>query len=423
MDINGKLKKHKLLVKNILSLSTLNALNVLLPLISIPYILRIVGVANYGKYSYVYVLIQYLLLITLYGFNYSATKQISQNRDNPERIQEIYNSVIACRIILFLAGLVLVMLFKPFILESKAEQLMFVLGIGMVLGDIFTPVWLFQGLEKMAFVTVINVISKTISTLLIFFIIRSPEDYVYIILFNSSGYIISGILSVYILRQKYNLSFSIPLWDGIVFQFKDGFTLFSSAVGINLYNNANVFILKFFVNDYALGIYAAAEKTIKGLKLLSSPISQALFPHLGYKFRDQPIVESLKQLKRAAIPFTVLLVVISVCTLIFSKTLIRIVGGKDFIESDILICIMSSTILLGGLNSLLGVSGLVNLNRQKDFLMGVFLAGISCIIFLLVFVPINGISAAAWATVLSELILLGWILISFYKIIKSNEDK
>jgi PST family polysaccharide transporter len=416
MNIKDKVKKNKVLIENILSLSMLNALNILLPLISLPYILRVVGTSNYGKYSYVYVLTQYLLLITMYGFNYSATKQISQNRDSVEEVSKIYNSITACRLLLFIIGVLAVFSLQSLILASDNEKYMFLLGIGMVLGDIFTPVWLFQGLEKMRFMTIVNFVSKSIFTLLIFFAIRHSEDYVYIMVLNSCGYIIAGLLSTIIAKRKFKIHFFVPNLKDVKFQFEEGFALFGSAVGINLYTNASVFILKFFVNDSLVGIYSAAEKTIRGLKLLSSPISQAFFPHLGYRFKSQPVKESLKQLRDISKPFTLILVTLSIITFLFSNTLMKIVGGKEFMEGGLLIQIMSSTVVLGGLNSLLGVSGLVNLNRQKDFLLGVFVAGITCVGFLLIFIPFGGIKAAAWATVVSEIVLLTVIFSSFYKL-------
>jgi PST family polysaccharide transporter len=415
-NIIDSLKNHQSLVESFFSLSILNGLNILLPLISLPYILRIVGAANYGAYSYVYVLVQYLLLITSYGFNYSATKQISQNRDNPEKVNNVYNSIIACRFMLLGISIVFFWLLSSLLLKTEVDKLMFLMGVGMVIGDILNPAWLFQGMEKMRYMTIVNIISKCVFTILIFVFIRRASDYMYIILFNSCGFLLSGLSSTFIAKKQFKIHFSFPNRKDIKYQFKEGLELFGSTIGINFYSNVNIFILKFFVNDSVLGIYSAAEKIIIGLKLLSSPISQSLFPHMGYKFMNQSPKDSLQQLKRAAKPFALILLVLSVLTFAFSEILIKLLGGKEYVEGNILIRIMSSTILLGGLNSLLGFSGLVNLNHQKDFLRGVFLAGITCITFLLIFVPQGGVQIAAWASVLSEAILFGVILFSFYNI-------
>lgn len=419
-NIIGSLKNHQSIVESFFSLSILNGLNILLPLISLPYILRIVGAANYGAYSYVYILVQYMLLITSYGFNYSATKQISQNRDNQEKLNNIYNSIITCRFMLLGISIVLFWLLSPLLLKTEVDKIMFLMGIGMVIGDILNPSWLFQGMETMRYMTVVNIISKFIFTILIFVFIRRASDYIYIIAFNSCGFLLSGLSSTFIAKKQFKIHFSVPNRNDIKFQFKEGIELFVSTIGITFYANINVFILKFFVNDTILGIYSAAEKIIIGLKLLSSPISQSLFPHMGYIFMNQSPKNSLQQLKRVTKPFTLLLLILSALTFAFSEILIKLLGGKEYVEGNILIRIMSSTILLGGLNSLLGFSGLVNLNHQKDFLKGVFLAGITCIMFLLIFLPHGGVQIAAWASVLSESILLCVILSSFYKINLKN---
>ena len=92
-----RLKRYRQVIENFFSLSILNALNVLLPLVTLPYILHVVGKANYGAYSYVYTVLQYVIMFSTYGFNFSATKQISQCRDDKEAVSRIYNAVIACK--------------------------------------------------------------------------------------------------------------------------------------------------------------------------------------------------------------------------------------------------------------------------------------------------------------------------------------
>ena len=118
MHIINRIKKQRSLVESFFSLSILNVLNVFLPLVTLPYILRTVGVANYGIYAFVYVFIQYLLMITSYGFNFSATKQIAENRDNKEQLNVIYNSVIACRLLLLLVGVVILGALSPLLLNA-----------------------------------------------------------------------------------------------------------------------------------------------------------------------------------------------------------------------------------------------------------------------------------------------------------------
>ena len=407
-------------MESFFSLSILNGLTVLLPLITLPYILRIVGTSNYGVYSYVYVIIQYLLIINAYGFNYSATKQIAQNRENKEYINTIYNSVIACRLLLMIGATALFYALSPLLLATTAQKWMFFIGLGVVLGDIFNPVWLFQGLEKMRYMTIINIVSKTVFTILIFWIIRTPDDYVYIILFNSCGFLLSGICSTIIAKRQFKIRFFIPSRNDITFQFKEGFALFGSSIGINLYKNANIFILNFFVGSSAVGIYAAAEKVIKGLQLLGSPISQALFPHLGHSFKNLSVKESINLLKKAIKPLFFILFSASILTCVFAKPLVTIICGEGYEEAITLIRIMSPIILIGGMNSMLGLVGLVNLNHQKTFFFALLVSGIVNVAFLLSTASNWGILAGSWSVTLSEVVLLVIIMIKIRAINKQN---
>lgn len=415
MQIRQQIKNHKSLVESFFSLSILNGLNVLLPLITLPYILRVVGASNYGVYAFVYALVQYVSLFNTYGFNFSATKQASQCRNEKAQLNKIYNAVIACRLILAFGAIILFLSLSPWLLETKDKMLMFWMGLGIVLGDTFIPVWLFQGVEKMRYLTIINVISKLIFTILIFVVIRTAKDYIYIILFNGLGYVVAGISSTIITKKMFGLNLSKPTWSDIKFQFKDGLAVFGSTIGVNLYRNTNIFILKFFVSDAAVGIYASAEKIIKGLQMAVSPIAQALFPHLGYRFKTQHLKESLDLLIRVSKKFFVLLLIITVGAFIGADLLTKLLCGNGFNDAVSLIRIMSFVILFGGMNYILGIVGLINLNEGKSFFYAVMVSGIASIVFLFLFVSKYGNFAAAWALTLSEILLF---VICIYKIYK-----
>ena len=92
-----KLKKHKSLVESFLSLSVLNGLVILIPLVAMPYVLRVVGPAHYGLYGFIYILVQYVLVFNNYGFDYSVTKEVAQHRQDTAYLNRVYNAVLGCR--------------------------------------------------------------------------------------------------------------------------------------------------------------------------------------------------------------------------------------------------------------------------------------------------------------------------------------
>lgn len=405
-----------MLVESFFSLSLLSGLNVILPLITLPYLLRTVGPANYGVYAYITVLVQYCLLVNTYGFNFSATKQVSQFRNNKNELSRIYSSVIVSRLILAAFTFILLFIFSLIFISSKTELLMLLWGAGIVIGDTFIPVWLFQGVEKMRYLTIVNLVAKVVFTIFIFLFIRESNDYKYIIILNSLGYLTAGFFSTIISSKIFSVKFIKPSLKELLFQFKEGFALFGSTVGIELYRNANIFLLRFYVDDNAVGIYAAAEKVIKGIQMVTAPIVQAFFPHLSLKFENQSLRMNLAILLRIVLYFSPIVLIISVSTFVFAPTLSSLLCGDLYNSAISLIKIMSPVLFIGGINYVIGILGLVNLNMQNSFFKSVLISGIVSVLFVIFTVNMFGNASAAWAMTISEIIL--FLSCTFY-ILKS----
>lgn len=412
--------KYKGLIESVLSLSTLNMLNMLLPLLTMPYILPIVGPVKYGIYSYVYTVVQYLLLFSCYGFAFSATKQIARKRDDLVAVSKIYSDVTYTKLLLAFVGILLGFILSPFLFKSE-ELLIFIWGIGIVIGDVFNPSWLYQGMEKMRYITYVNVLSKLLFTVLIFFVVDTAEDYRYIILLNSFGFLLAGVVSTCIAYKQFGVRILRPSFIGIKQQLRDGAALFGSTISIELYKNSNVLILKFFLGDYYVGIYSVAEKLIKGIRGAATPISQALYPFFGRKFAKGTMSENIHSLYRTSYYIGALLLSFVVITVVFAHPISMLFGGEEYTDTVPLMYIMSPVILLGGLNYVLGFVGMVNLGYQRNFFYFVMLSGIISLVFLLTTVKIWGMYAAAVAMTLSELVLfINCVVFIYLKLKKVN---
>ena len=403
--LSGNSGEIKRVTGNFLYLSILNAINILLPLITLPYLMRTVGKANYGIYSYVYMILQYVIIFATYGFNFSATKQISQCRDDKEKVNEIYNAVIASKLIIGVILSALILLLSGFILRDEQAPLMFVLGLGMVIGDILTPLWLFQGMEKMGYMTFVNASSKILFTVLVFIVIKKADDYYLLILLNSAGYLLAGIISLVLVSRQFGIHLRIVSFNEVRFQIKAGSAVFGSTFGMYLYRNANIIILKQFAPNEVVGIYSAAEKVIKGFQSIVSPAAQALFPHLSRRFKDKPDSENISLLKKVSVPFAAILAVLSGAVFVFAPLISDLLCGVEFRECIPLIRIMTLVIFFGEINYLTGILGLINMNRQKQFFYSVLITGVFSVLFMLVFAGRYGASAAAMSMSLSELLL------------------
>lgn len=405
---------YNIVIKNFAYLSILKGLDIGLPLLIIPYLTHVLGTSYFGKYSFVLAIIQTINIFTSYGYLFSATKKISQNRDDKHVVNQIMNAVFAGRFIVATFIVVLVVMLSNVIFKDEYEWFMFLTAIGMIYGDIFIPTWLFQGLEQMKYVTIVNAIAKLLFTMLVFAIVTRQQDFKYILLLNSLGCVTSAFFSMVLVKRMFKLHLFIPKWSVVREELKDGFSIFLSTLGMSVYRNLNIIILNYFVSSSAVGIYALAEKVIKALQSLINPISQALYPHFGYRIKESANrKKDLYSLFKIAVFLTILLVVASLA-LYFLTGYIGYVVGHDFTGSSGIINIMLPVVVFGCLNYLLGFVGLVNMDKQRFFLGAVVVSGTVAIIILLCTVNTFGIESAAWAMSISELLLFAFCFIKLF---------
>ncbi len=157
--------EHKILFTNAFSLLILQFANYILPLITIPYVVRVIGPDKFGLISFAQAFIGYFQILTDYGFNLSATREISVHRENKKMVQEIFSSVILIKFMLFLLSFLILSIFLIFIPRFRNDWSVYIFTFGMVLGNVLFPVWFFQGMEKMRYITILHMIAKIIFTI------------------------------------------------------------------------------------------------------------------------------------------------------------------------------------------------------------------------------------------------------------------
>lgn len=416
-------KSYRQIFENFFSLSILNGLNLLLPLITLPYLVRILGPEKYGTVSFVLVIIQYITLFSNYGFSFSATKLISQNRDNIQKVSIYFNTIILIKFVISLCISVVLLICIYFIPKLHKEYILYLMSFGIVFGDVLNPTWLFQGMEKMKYLTIANFISKGTFTILTFFIITKVTDYPYVCLLTSIGYLLSGIFSTYLAFSIFKIQFVFPKKEDYLFQFKEGWYIFVSTLGMNLYRSSNTFVLGILTNDTVVGLYSGAERLVRALQTPMTPISEALYPYFSNKFIKSNNIDNIKVLFKLGKYYFVILGILSLSVFFLSDFITTIVLGDKFILTSINVKILSFVILFGGLNYLFGIIGLVNLDRKKVFAFAVLSSGIICLLITSIFCKTYFAKAASFGMLSGEVVLFIIIITSLIRITKSEKVK
>jgi PST family polysaccharide transporter len=400
----ARIRGERQLFDNIISLFLLQGANYILPLITIPYLVRVFGPELFGLLSFSSSTIGYFVLITDYGFNLSATRQVSIYRDDKSKINQIVSSVMIIKVFLMLFSLALLCILVSYVDFFKKDSALYFVTFGTVVGQVFFPVWFFQGMEKMKYVTILNIISKVIFTVLIFFFVKDKSDYLWVPILTSLGFFVSAIWSFYLLKKVFKIQFSLQKFNDLKAQLFDGFHIFFSSISISLYTNSITFILGIFTNNTIVGYYSGAEKIIQAIKGLYSPVSQAIYPYIGKRISENKL-SGLQTIKKVTKLVGGSMLVISIFVFFFSENLVSILLGSGFQESVKILMILSFLPFFVSLSNMLGIQTILNLGYKKAFSFIVMISAVIGICLNLILVPTYKAEGSAWSVLIVEILV------------------
>ena len=396
-------------VYNSLWLMILQGVNTILPMITIPYITRILGAEGYGIFSAAQNWIFYLQVIVEYGFGLWGARKVALIKDDDtEKISKIFSEILNARIILCILSFILMCTISAITNISIDRFICQIILYTMIIGSMLQLIWLFQGKENMKPITIINIISRIISVLLIFIFVKSKSDIYAYTFFYSITYIISALLTIKVAKKKYNIRY-IHVGIGNVFTvLKEAWYVFLSSALIKVFSGIALSILTIVSSNYYIGVYSAIYKIPYILVMAFSPISQALYPSISKKYKSS-FNEGVKFVEKITLPIVAFFTIISIVIILLKDTIINIAFGSEYVlYSSIMIFLLIQTIF-AIYNNFLGVQTLVASGNQKNYSRAFSRAAIFMgSIYLLVFILFNGekaLYAVGIASAISESIL------------------
>jgi O-antigen/teichoic acid export membrane protein len=333
--IQSKLKESKeakVLLENFLSLSVLKLLGYIFPLLTLPYLARVIGVDKFGEIAFAASIIMYFQTLVDFGFNYSAVRDIARNRDNTVRISKIFSTIIVARIILMVICLFILLILIFFVPLFYENRLILLLTFLYVPGSIILTDWFFQAMEEMKYITFLNLLSKLLFTVLVFVIIKKESDYIFQPLLIAFGDFISGIVSIPLILKKYKLKLEFPAFRDIFIAIKGSWNIFICLFLPNLYSNFSVILLKTIGGSTPTGIFSGGYRFIDLVDQLTLVLSRTFYPFLSRRF------DMHKTYVKISFSISVLA---GLCLFFGADLLIKIFYTKEFADSATVIRIMS----------------------------------------------------------------------------------
>jgi PST family polysaccharide transporter len=390
------LNKHRSIIESFVSLSILQGFAYLIPLIILPYLVRVLGIEKYGSIYFVYAIIIYLRTIIAYGFAFNGTKKIAQAKDNLELLENVFNNIFFTKLFLLIISLLLLFLLVFFIPIFYSNYYLFIVSSTFLLGEFLTPIFFFQGIEKMRYITIFSLIGKGAYLFLTLFFVKKPDDYILVPLFEGGGLIFSGILSIFLLRFKYKIRFFLPKFSIIAQELKDSGYTFLTIILPNLYTNTSTLLLGVFSGNSAVGYFNAILKPINVISSFNDILTRTFFPFLS---KNQ---NAHKKYKTISLIINVLGTII---LLIFGNFLLKFIFNGNIHDTRNILWILIANPIALSLISIYGANYLIVKGRDKDYFKASLFASIFGLFGAMVLIWYFGLVGAAFNLIISRFVL------------------
>lgn len=357
LDKIKRSKDTKTLLSNFGYLSLLQVAGYMFPLITLPYLSRVIGVDGFGKIAFASVVIVWIQTIADWGFNFTATRDVAKNRDDTERVSEIFSNVLWARCLLMVVSFVFLVLLTILIPKFKENQAIILITFLLVPGHIMFPDWFFQAMERMKYITILNILSKTLFTVAVFIFVKQKSDYILQPLLTSLGYLIAGIIAMYYILVIWKIRLCKPNFKSILYTIKGSTDVFVNNLTPNLYNSFSVLLLGFFSGTTSNGILDGGSKLVTACQQFMVTLSRTFFPFLSRRIDKHSIYARIN---------IILSFLFSVVLFVFAPLLIRMFFTDEFSDSILVLRIMSFSIFFLSLSNIYGTNYMIIQGCEKQ---------------------------------------------------------
>ncbi len=397
---------QKGVIRNFSFLSILQILQLLAGLLVYPYLIKVLGLNNYGIVVYAQTIIGYFILIVNYGFNITATKYVSEAKGDNDKISEIFSTVISIKFLFFIISAFLLIISVIFIEFMNNEKEVYLFSTLIIFGWVVFPDWYFQGIEKMENITYVMLTSKLISLSLIFIYVENANDYILVPFFNSLAMILAGFIGFALVfrgskTEKSRVRFIRPKYENMKSYIRTGSAYFVSNLSANTKDYVNTLIIGAVLSYNEVAIYDIITKVIKVFIMPYNIFVRAVFPKCAMKksFKFNVKVGNIMVIYGTLMVFFIFG---------YAETIV-----SYFIEENIKLSVevfkvMSLSLPLLALTSSRGLLTLVGFNFDKLFTKGILISIAFYFLSLIVFYLLNFITvlSLSFLMVLSVLVEL-----------------
>lgn len=391
---------------NIAALGVVQLSNYAIPLLTLPFLTRVLGAEAFGRVVFAQVLMAYLILLTDYGFSWSATRKISAHRADTAYVNQIFLGTWLAQWLLAALAAVLCALVVSLSDRLRPDALLYTAAFTAVIGNALFPIWFMQGLERLQEVAALQLISRLLALIPLFLFIRQPSDAPLVAAIQGGGAMLGGILALAWMHHQKLARWQWPGWRPVGRELREGLTLFGSRLSISFYTTLVPLVLGWVAGPVAVAHFALADKLRSAAQSLIGPISQALFPRMSHLFATDKAA-ALRLLKRSALAIFLLAGSASAALWLLADRLVLLLAGSEFLPAGAVLRWLAFLPLIIGFSNLFGVQVMIPNGMNRAFNLILMAAGAACMIVLWPLIHWMQASGAAASMLLVELLVTG----------------
>ncbi|WP_386693258.1 MULTISPECIES: flippase [unclassified Lonepinella] len=376
---------------------------ILFPIVTLPYVFRVLVPEGIGTIDFLNAFVNYLLLIASLGIPIYAVKEVAKYRDDEQLKRKITVELFLLGVILSIVAYVVVFILAQTIPQIKTnETIFYILSLSIIFNALGVQ-WFFQAIEDFAFITIRAILVRLVAIVLIFLFVKNEDDlinYALILVFSSVGNNLFNIVRMYKYIPNFADYFNKDL--NLKRHIQPALQLFTLNIIISLYVNLDAIMLGFYKGEEAVGYYSAAIKFYRVVLTLVTSLGIVLLPRMSNLVQHNNKNEFARLAEKSILFTSFTSIPLTCMMIILAPNIIMVFSGRLYEPSILVLQMLSPIILLAGLTNVFGIQMLYPLNKQKLVIYSVSIGAIICLTLNVFLIPQYGIYGAAFSTLLAE---------------------
>ena len=374
--------------------------NLLFPLITYPYVARILSADGTGRVNFFTAASNYAVMFAALGVSTYGVRAVAKVRDNKKELSDTLTELLLINLIATLCFLVVYAAISLFVPQFSRDPALCVVNAATIAATHWGMSWLYSGLEQYGYITKRTIVFKLVSLVLIFALIHDRNDYIVyaiILAFASVGSYICNFL-----YARKLVGFSKLRGLNLQQHISPMLVLFASSLAISVYTNLDTVMLGIMQNDREVGLYTTAVKVKSILLAVVNAISTVLLPRLSYyvsrgdkKEYNESMKKSMGVIFLITFPLTIFFIENALDTVL-------VLGGNDYVDSALCMKVLMPILIISGFSNIIGNQVLIPLGKDKYFMQAVVCGALADFILNFILIPRYGCVGAAVATLFAE---------------------